>query len=549
MINPSTPRKFILLIIGGLFISEMISMGIIALSPSLSYFKLTLIDSFLLILFATPLLYYFSLRPLLKVISEREAEIVRRQEIEIQLRTQTTALETAANGVIITDRQGKILWANQAFARMTGYSVPEILGTTPKLLNSGTHDSKFFKNLWETILSGNAWHGEVTNRRKDGSLYIDEQTITPVLNSAGGIENFISIHQDVTERKQSEIALRASEEKFRTLLDWTYDWAIWTDPQNKVMYNSPSCQRITGYPPEQFITNPELLTQIVHPDEREIFEDHLSREHGESVGAITLEYRIIARDGSEHWIGHNCRPIFGTDSRYLGRRVSNRDITESKLAEKDIEERARKEKVLTETIHTMQLDIARDLHDTVGQNISYLKLNLNHLSDASLQLPADLQAEIKNMTEAANESYDLIRGTLAVLQSKNSDDLFQLFTRYAQQVEERSAFRIDFSHIGETRPLSANQMRQLFYVFREALNNIEKHANASQIFIKMLWDKDCLTLLLLDNGCGFDTTSLQDHGHYGLKFMRERIEQMKGSISIDSVIGTGTNITVSVPYE
>ena len=524
-------------------------MGIIALNPSVPYLILTIMDASLLILFATPLLYYFSLRPLLKVISEREAEIIRRRDIEIQLRIQTTALETAANGVIITDTQGKILWANQAFARMTGYSEAEFLGKTPKLLNSGLHDSDFYKNLWNTILSGNVWHGEMTNRRKDGSHYVDEQTITPVLNSSGVIESFIAIQQDVTERKQSEIALRASEEKFRTLLDWTYDWAIWTDPQNQVMYNSPSCQRITGYPPEEFISNPALLTHIVHPDDQEIFKEHISQTHGELVGATTLEYRILARDGSEHWIGHHCRPLFGTDSRYLGRRVSNRDITESKLAEKNIEERTRKEKLLTETIHTMQLDIARDLHDTVGQNISYLKLKLNHLSDANLQMQADLHIEIKNLSKVANESYDLVRGTLAVLQSKNSDDLFQLFMRYANQIEERSMFKIDFASIGESQYLSAIQMRHLFFVFREALNNVEKHANASQVSVKMIWEKEFVTLLILDNGRGIDTSRLQDNGRYGLKFMRERIEQLKGSISIDSVIDAGTNITVNVPYE
>lgn len=713
MINPSTPRKFIILIIVGLFISETISMGIIALSPSLPYLKLTIIDASLLILFATPLLYYFSLRPLLRVISEREAEIIRRQEIEIQLRIQTTALETAANGVIITNRQGKILWANQAFAQVTGYSVAEILGKTTKLLNSGTHDSEFYKNLWNTILSGNVWHGEMTNRRKDGSHYVDEQTITPVLNSSGEIENFIAIQQDVTERKRaesiiqvrlrlmqfanthtldellqftldevevltgstigffhfleadqktlwlqawstntlqnicttvnkdshygveqagvwadcvhqrqpvihndyaslanhkglpeghapvvreiavpilrhdkvvailgvgnkpqnytasdvelvstladfawdiverkrSENALRESEQKFHTLVDWTYDWEKWLDPRDNIVYISPSCRRITGYGPEEFIADPDLLIRIVHPHDRYSYEEHQRLAHDESAGPINVEYRIIARDGSEHWIDHICRPLFGADNRYLGRRISNRDITERKRAEKEFRERDQKEKILTQTIHTMQIDVARDLHDTVGQNISYLKLKLNHLSDANLQMQPDLQIEIRSMSKVANESYDLVRGTLAVLQSKNSDDLFQLFIRYAKQVEERSTFKIDFASTGKAQILSVNQMRHLFYVFREALNNIEKHANASQVFMKMLWDEDCLTFLILDNGCGMDTTRMQDNGHYGLKFMRERVEQLKGSISIESVIGAGTNITAKVPYE
>jgi len=128
MIKHSTSLKFILLITIGLFISEVASMGIIAFIPNISYVILSIIDATLLITFATPLLYYFSLRPTLTVISEREAEIVQRREVERQLRIQTTAVETAANGIIITNKDGKILWANQAFAQMSGYSVEEALG-------------------------------------------------------------------------------------------------------------------------------------------------------------------------------------------------------------------------------------------------------------------------------------------------------------------------------------------------------------------------------------------------------------------------------------
>src|SRR6185503_5141558 len=110
--------------------------------------------------------------------------------------------------------------------------------------------------------------------------------------------------------------------------------------------------------------------------------------------------------------------LFGTNNQYLGRRVSNREITERKLAEKMIHERNQKEKLLTQTIHTMQLDIARDLHDTLGQNISYLRMKLDHLAERKVRKQAEMQFEIQGMARAANDSYDLMRGTLAVLQSE-----------------------------------------------------------------------------------------------------------------------------------
>ncbi len=131
-------------------------------------------------------------------------EITDRKQADERLRLQAVALEAAANGILITDREGRIQWANPALTRMTGYPAQEILGATTRLLRSGVHDAVFYRELWDTILSGRVWRGELTNRRKDGSLYTEEQTIAPVSNATGHITHFIAVKQDVTERKQVE---------------------------------------------------------------------------------------------------------------------------------------------------------------------------------------------------------------------------------------------------------------------------------------------------------------------------------------------------------
>ena len=95
------------------------------------------------------------------------------------------ALEAVANGVVITDPTGTMVWVNPAFTRMTGYAFDEAVGQNPRLLRSGTHDPAFYRGLWQTILSGHVWAGEMTNRRKDGSTYVEEQTITPVRDAGG----------------------------------------------------------------------------------------------------------------------------------------------------------------------------------------------------------------------------------------------------------------------------------------------------------------------------------------------------------------------------
>lgn len=116
-----------------------------------------------------------------------------RDQEEIRLRT--AALEAAANAVVITDRLGNIIWVNRAFTDLTGYTSSEALQQNPRILKSDRHDEPFYREMWETIAAGKTWRGEVCNRRKDGQLYAEEMTITPVRAGDGEITHFIAIKQ------------------------------------------------------------------------------------------------------------------------------------------------------------------------------------------------------------------------------------------------------------------------------------------------------------------------------------------------------------------
>lgn len=152
-------------------------------------------------------------------------DITARKQAETQLHLQTTALEAAANGIVITDRQGIIVWVNPAVTPLTGYTAQELLGQNLRLLKSDHHDTAFFQNLWGTIITGEIWHGEMINRRKDGSLYTEEQTIAPVRDSRGQITHFIAIKQDVTARKQADADLASAHTELARLYETTKDLA------------------------------------------------------------------------------------------------------------------------------------------------------------------------------------------------------------------------------------------------------------------------------------------------------------------------------------
>ncbi len=151
-----------------------------------------------------PRKYPLRILPLREVAARQQAEAARRNRTEEELRVQAAALNAAANAIVITDHNGTIQSVNPAFTTLTGYTAQEVVGQSTRILKSGKQDGAVYRNLWQTISSGQVWSGELINRRKDGSLYTEEMTITPVRSADGAIARYIAIKQDVSERKQAE---------------------------------------------------------------------------------------------------------------------------------------------------------------------------------------------------------------------------------------------------------------------------------------------------------------------------------------------------------
>ncbi|MCA1940302.1 MAG: EAL domain-containing protein, partial [Caenispirillum bisanense] len=132
-------------------------------------------------------------------------QIVRDQE---RLRLQGTAMAAAANAIFITDVDGRILWVNEAFTRLSGYEPQDVIGQTPAVLKSGIQSKEAYRSLWETVTQGRVWRGEMVERRKDATLYTVDQTIAPITDEKGVVTHFVAVHEDVTERKRAEERIR-----------------------------------------------------------------------------------------------------------------------------------------------------------------------------------------------------------------------------------------------------------------------------------------------------------------------------------------------------
>lgn len=135
---------------------------------------------------------------------------------EESLRLLNSAVQAAANGVVITDTCGTILWVNAAFTKLTGYSAEEAIGKNPRVLKSGKQPESVYRELWRTVAEGRVWRGELINRRKNGTFYHEEMHITPVRDAGGKITHYIAIKQDVSERVRAEAELQRTNEQLRS---------------------------------------------------------------------------------------------------------------------------------------------------------------------------------------------------------------------------------------------------------------------------------------------------------------------------------------------
>ncbi len=247
------------------------------------------------------------------------------------LRLQSAALAATADAVVITDSEGMIVWVNPSFTDLTGYTLEEARGRNPRdLVKSGKQEGIVYERMWETILSGRTWHGHLVNRRKDGSDYQEEQTITPVRGADGEISHFIAIKQNVTKRMEAEEALRMSEERFRLLFERATDCVFSIDANGIFTTLNNAFETITGWPPAEWLGKP--FQAIVHAEDQpraaELFKDVIGGKRGPGtelrVRTSRGDYRDIELKGFPNELG---------DGRYEMQSIG-RDITERKRAER-----------------------------------------------------------------------------------------------------------------------------------------------------------------------------------------------------------------------
>jgi nitrogen fixation negative regulator NifL len=483
-------------------------------------------------------------------------DITERKQTERQLVVLTTALEAAANGIILVENEGTILWSNPAFSRMTGYSKLEIVGKNPRILNSGKQDNEFYRNLWETILAGKVWRGELINRRKNGSLYYEEQTITPVIDQNGKITNFISIRQDITEHKKAEDALRKSEEQYRSLVIATSQIVWQTDADGEVVEDIPTWREFTGQSLDECMGRGWI--NAVHPADQQ----HVAQKWSHAVKTKSfyeVEYRI--KNNANEYGDFVVRgvPILDTNGSITSWVGTCTDITEKKNYENQLIQ-AEKHAAIGRMVGSVTHEINNPLQTI--KNCLYL-IKQDYQSGSTSTEPLEMAlSETQRLANIVGQLRQLYRPQDA--QTMRANDLSSII----EEVHSLITPHLNNSRVvwqplpGLEQCLIPCVRDQIIEVFLNlTLNAIEAmQASGGILSVNMVQSNDMtqVGVIISDNGPGikpeilphvfepFITTKEYGLG-LGLSICYGIIQKHGGQITVDSKPGEGTSFIVWLP--
>ncbi|MDT8899799.1 PAS domain S-box protein [Anaeroselena agilis] len=263
---------------------------------------------------------------------------------EEKIRKLSLAVDQSPGIVLIADPDGRITYVNARFTQVTGYKAEEVNGMAPRdCLKSGVHPDSYYNEVWATVEAGREWRGEFCNRKKNGELFWVLASICPVMNAEGKLACYLSIQQDITEKKVMEEALRVSRETLSLAAELAKlgPWHFRADKQSfefndefYALFGSDTARE------GRFMTPEEYAREFVHPDDAWIVEKEL-RNSLESQGCYStrLEHRIIRRDGEVRTIAVKINIVKDADGRPVLWYGANQDITEQKETERALEER------------------------------------------------------------------------------------------------------------------------------------------------------------------------------------------------------------------
>jgi nitrogen fixation negative regulator NifL len=474
------------------------------------------------------------------------------------------AFRATGSAVLITDAEGHITWANPAFTKLTGFTSEEIIGKRPSILKSGAHDAAFYQRLWSTIRSGATWRGQMLNRRKDGSRYTEEQTITPVTNETGEIRGYVAVKQDVSEREQLAMALKHRESRYQALLENMLDVIYVVDTHFRIVYVSPSVERVFGYRPQDRVGRSTF--ELIHPDDIPHVSGLLAAGSRRSGFAGSAQYRIRHSDGSWRWVEAIGSNRFD-DPIVAGAVITVRDITQRREAE-DLQTKLRGQLAQSEKLAALGellSGVAHELNNPLSVVIGYATL-LQKTDDAAVR------ARAEKISGAAARCGRIVKNFLAVARQHPPERQRLCVNPLVREAVELVAYplRVDSVNVeldlADGHPTLSADPHQLHQVLVNLLTNayhaVRTIPTRRQITIatRLVPAREQIEIEVTDNGPGippdvearifepfFTTKPVGQGTGLGLPICKGIVEAHGGTLEVEGRPGVGARFRVLLP--
>lgn len=466
--------------------------------------------------------------------------------------------------VNVTNYQGEIIYVNDKFAELSGYSKEELLGSTHRLLKSEVHNDEFFKEFNETIYAGKVWTGEICNTKKTGENYWLRMTVVPFKDFISNeIIEFISICSDITENKEEEIRLKLLE----SVITNTNDAVIITEaepfsePGPRIVYVNDAFTKMTGYSKEEVLGKSPRILQGPLSDKAELARLGEALRKWESAEIEVINYK---KNGEQFWVNFSVVPIADKNGWYTHWVSVQRETTTRKKYE---EERQHLIDELSNSINELKQFTYITSHNMRAPVTNLLGifniLDTSTITDEfTLQLIEGLRKSTYNLNETLN---DLIK--ILIIKENSNQSLTEVsFEESLENVKRSIASILDNNDVSMLVDFSKAEKvlfnkSYLESIFLNLITNSVRYAHPErriQITIASKMENDTITLVYSDNGLGMDMEKVRGqifglykrfHNHpeskgVGLYLVHSQVTSLGGSIDVDSEVNVGTTFTI-----
>lgn len=495
------------------------------------------------------------------------------RQSETQLRRFRKAFEEAGHAIYITDTDGIIQFVNPAFTRITGYGAEEAIGASTKIFKSGEMDDSYYKRMWDTLLAGKRWSEVIVNRSKGGALYYADQTIAPVTDDAGVIEQFVAIQTDISEQRRTEQHLADRERQYRLLAEHSTDMISRHSLDGTYLYVSPASRSLLGYEPEELVGRR--------------FADFVESADPESAGAHTgsaplptddsvVTVRMRHRRGHTIWCETTSTPVKDPDPD-SGKVTETVSVTRNIEQRKQVEQNLLRAKAEAEDANHAKgrfiANMSHEIRTPLNAVLGYAEILRKRLDDEELRSYAELiQSSGEGLLHLLNDVLDLSKidaGKVAIAPSPTNlvaiaNEVTAMFTIQAKE-KGLELSMVDSGNVPQQLVLDGSRLRQILI---NLIGNSVKFTESGKVEITIDATRHDSTadvmISISDAGIGIPDEKLdaifepfiqQDpsiHERYGgtglgLAITQGLLDALGGTVSVESTVGVGSIFTVTIP--